>query len=958
VTAAAAGSGHLRIEVLGPFAVSVDGRPVALTAGRLRAMLATLALSAGEPVTSDRLAAAVWGDDLPRDTRGAVQVYVARLRRALGPEAIRTVPNGYVLAATPDQVDAVRFVRLLDAADLAADPEAERALLVEALALWRGEPFEGGRWAWLDGVEAQRLVDRRLVALERRVDLDLSLGRAGDLVAELTGLTARYPLRERFWGQLMTALYRTGQQAEALEVYQRLRRLLADELGIEPSAAVQEVHRRILSGGAAPEPPAGHRWASKPAPQQLPAGPAYFTGRSGSLARLDALLPEDDDAAPTTVVISAIAGAAGVGKTALAVHWARRMADRFPDGNLYVNLHGFDPSGPPIRPGDTIRGFLEALGMSPHRIPADPQAQVGLYRTLLAGKRMLVLVDNARDADQVRPLLPGTPGCVVVVTSRNQLTGLVAHDGAHLVNLDVLTRDEALRLLEVRLGPERVAAERRAAKEIVERCGRLPLALTVAAARAVAHPAFPLAALAGELRDAQGRLDTLSGADALTDLRAAFAVSYRTLKPDAARLFRLLGLHPGPDTSAAAAASLAGLPLAQVQASLAELAGIHMIVEQEPGRYSFHDLLRAYAAELAATQESGDQRRAAIRRVLDHYLHTAHAAAHQLNPHRDHPVTPIDPAPGVAPEQVGDRGPAPLAWFTTEHAVLVACVGLAVDTGLDTHVWQLAWTLSGYLARSGRWQDWVATQYAALGAVERLGDRSAQAQTHRGLARAYQQLGRLDDARTHQRTALRLYAELDDGVGLGHTHLSLGQTYEMQDDSLAALDHAEQALRLFRGVDARTGEALALNAAGWCNARLGNHRQALTYCTAALRLQQQRGDRFGEAITLDSLGYAHHHLGNLQQAIDCYQSSLALRHDGGDRYGEARTLIRLGDTTFALGDTRAAGRAWKRAVSILDELDHPDADWAREKLQQLENPETVDADQPHGPAPSRGGFRQ
>jgi DNA-binding SARP family transcriptional activator/tetratricopeptide (TPR) repeat protein len=937
VTAAAAGSGRLWIEVLGPFAVSVDGRPVAVTAGRLRAVLATLALSAGEPVTSDRLAATVWGDDLPRDTRGAVQVCVARLRRTLGPEAIRTVPNGYVLAATPDQVDAVRFLRLLDAADLAADPDAERALLVEALALWRGAPSEGGRWAWLDGIDAQQLVDRRLVALERRIDLDLGLGRAGDLVAELTGLTARHPLRERFWGQLMTALYRTGQQADALEVYQRLYRLLADELGIEPSAAVQEVHRRILSGDAAPDPPASHGRANQPAPQQLPAGIGHFTGRSGSLAQLDALLADDVDAAPTTVVISAIAGAAGVGKTALAVHWARRVADRFPDGSLYVNLRGFDPSGPPTRPGDTIRGFLESLGMSPHRIPVDPQAQVGLYRTLMAGKRMLVLVDNARDADQVRPLLPSAPGCVVLVTSRNQLAGLVAHDGAHLVNVDVLARDEALRLLEVRLGRQRVATEPRAAREIVERCGRLPLALTVAAARAMAHPAFPLAALAGELRDAQGRLDTLSGADALTDLRAAFAVSYRTLTPDAARLFRLLGLHPGPDTSAPAAASLAGVPVAQVQASLAELAGIHMIVEQAPGRYSLHDLLRAYAAELATTQEPDDQRRAAIRRILDHYLHTARAAAHQLNPHRDHPVTLSDPAPGVAAEQVGDRGP--LAWFTTEHAVLLACVRLAVDTGLDTDVWQLAWTLSGYLSRSGRLQDWVATQHAALGAAERLGDRSAQAQAHRGLSRAYQQVDRFDDAHTHLRNALHLYAELDDRVGLGHTHLSLGHSYEMQDDPAAALNHAEQALQLFRSVNNPTGEALALNAAGWCDARLGNYRQALAYCSAALSLQQQRGDRFGEATTLDSLGFVNHHLGDFPQAIVCYQSSIALRHEDGDRYREARTLVRLGDTSLAFGDPHAAGRAWKRAVSMLDELDHPDADQARDRFQQLENRE-------------------
>jgi DNA-binding SARP family transcriptional activator/tetratricopeptide (TPR) repeat protein len=927
--------GSLGVELLGPFAVSVDGRPVALTAGRLRAMLATLALSAGEPVTPDRLAAAVWGEDLPQDARRAVQVYVARLRQALGQNVIRTVASGYVLVVKPERVDVVRFLRLLDAADDAADPEAERALLVEALALWRGEPLEGGSWAWLDGVEAQKLVDRRLATLERRIDLDLELGRTHDLVAELMGLTTRHPLRERFWGQLMTALYRTGQQAEALEVYQRLYRLLADELGIEPSAAVQQTHRQILSGGAEIDPPAARERASRPAPRQLPAHTSGFIGRSGSLAQLDALLPEDDDTAPTTVVISAIAGAAGVGKTALALHWARRVADRFPDGSLYANLRGFDPSSPPVRPDDTIRGFLEALGISPHRVPADPLAQVGLYRTLLAGKRMLVLIDNARDADQVRPLLPGTPGCLAIITSRNQLAGLIAHDGAQLVNVDVLTRDEALRLLATRLGHERVTAEQPAAQEIVEGCGHLPLALTVAAARAVAHPTFPLAALAGELRDVQDRLDTLSGADPLTDLRAVFAVSYRTLAPDTARVFRLLGLHPGPDTSAAAVASLAGLPLAQARASLARLTSIHLIVEHEPGRYTLHDLLRLYAAELAGTQETGDQRRAAVRRMFDHYLHTAHVAARRLNPHRYRPVTPVDPAPGVAAEEVGEDAAAALAWFTVEHAVLLACVRAAIDAGLDTHAWQLAWTQSGYLARSGRWQNWIAAQHAALGAVERLGDRSAQAHVHRDLARGYRQLGNLDDALAHLSNALRLCAELDDHVGLGRTHLSLGQVYEMRDELPTALTHAEQALQLLRESTDRIGEALALNAAGWCHARLGDHRRALTYCTTALGLQQQQDDRYGEATTWDSLGYIHHHLGDLHRANECYESARTLRHDTGDQWSEALTLIRLGDARLALGDTPAAAQAWRHAATMLDKLDHPDADLARNKLRQL-----------------------
>jgi tetratricopeptide (TPR) repeat protein len=804
---------------------------------------------------------------------------------------------------------------------------------VEALALWRGEPFEGVRSTWLDGMEAPRFVDRWLAALERRIELDLATQRGADLVGELQSLTARYPLREWFWGHLMTALYRSGRRADALAAYQRLYRLLADELGIEPSQQIAEIHRSLLNGEAPLDPAAAGAWLALPPPRQLPAATGHLTGRSGSLARLDALLPSEVDAKPPTVVVAAIAGTAGVGKTALAVHWAHRVADRFPDGHLYANLRGFDPSNSPMPPAEAVRGFLHALGVSPHRVPDAPRDQVGLYRSLVAGRRMLVLLDNARDADQVRALLPGTAGSVVVVTSRNQLTGLVAHDGAHLLTLDVLTAREAMRLLEARLGRERVARERPAAEEIAEHCGRLPLGLTIVAARAVAHPAFPLTALAAELRDARGRIEALAGEDAVTDARSVFDWSYQQLTPEAARLFRMLGLHPGPDISTPAAASLAGLPLARVRELLAELRRIHMLVEHTPGRYAPHDLLRAYATEQAGRWESGDQRRAAVRRLLDHYLHTAHAAAYRLNPHRDHPGAPTDPAPGVSPERLRGR-PALLAWLAAEHVVLLAAVRLAVDSGLDAHAWQLAWALGGYLARSGRWQDWVATQWAALHALERLGDRYEQARAHRGLARAHRQLGRLDDAHTHLREALRLCGELGDRGGLGYTHHALGQLSDMRGNLLGALDHAEHALLLFRSVNDVTGQAFALNSTGWCHARLGDHRQALELCGEALSLQQRLDDPYGEATSWDSLGYVHQRLGDGQRAIACYEASLVLRRDGGERYGEAWTLIRLGDARYAQGDPSAAGAAWRQAAAILDELDHPDADQARVRLDQ------------------------
>jgi DNA-binding SARP family transcriptional activator len=918
------------VGLLGPFTASCGGQPVALTAGRLRTVLAVLALSAGEPVSVDRLAMALWDEDLPADSRRAVQVYVTRLRRALGPAAIATTSAGYRLVVEPDQVDAVRFVHLLDeaAGNLGTDIERER--IAEALALWRGTPFEGVRSSWLAEGESTRLVERWTAAVQRRAELDLAEGRLGEVIAELRELTARYPLRERFWGLLMTALYRADRRADALQAYQDLYRLLADELGIEPGQPVQDLHRQILTADASLDPPPGSDRV--PVPRQLPAVVGDFTGRAGELERLDALVPGVDDVPPgAAVVIAVISGTAGVGKTALAVHWAHRVVDRFPDGQLYVDLRGFGPSDRPVNPDAALRGFLSALGVPPHRIPADPAAQVGLYRSAMAGRRMLVLLDNARDADQVRPLLPGTAGCLAVVTSRSQLSSLVAAEGARALVLDVLPTEDALCLLASRIGAARIAADRLAAEELAESCARLPLALAIVAARAAIHPAFPLAALTTELRDARSRLDTLVGDDAASDVRAVFSWSYRTLSPDTARLFRLLGLHPGPDTSAPAAASLAGLPVARARPLLAELAQAHLVVEHAPGRYAFHDLLRAYATELAHADEADDRRVAAVHRILDHYLHATHAANVLLNPHRDHPIAPAEPRPGVTLEQLGDRRDA-LAWLAAEYPVLVATIDLAAATGMDTCAWQLAWSLSGFLSRCGRWQEWAVTQELALESTYRLGDRSEQARVHRGLSQVYLSLGRFDDARTQLEHALRLYDALGDLTGLAHTYTSYGDLYDSQDRPADALDQAQRALRLFRRINDAAGQALARNAVGWCHARLGNHDQALSYCQQALESQQRLHDQLGEASTWDSLAYIHRHLNNLPEAIECYRRSLALRRELGQRYGEAKTLVRLADTHHAAGEDDVAGKIWRQAITVLDELDPDEAHRVRESL--------------------------
>lgn len=676
-----------------------------------------------------------------------------------------------------------------------------------------------------------------------------------------------------------------------------------------------------------PEPMAG------PIPHQLPAAPSSFTGRHDELATLtDAATTTLDVGA--TVVISAIGGAGGIGKTALAVHWAHQVASWFPDGQLYVNLRGFDPSGQVMAPAEAVRRFLDALEVPPERIPTDVDAQAALYRSQLAGKRMLVVLDNARDTAQVRPLLPGAPTCLVLVTSRNQLTSLIAADGAHPITLDLLTLDEARQLLSRRIGADRVAAEPNAVAEIISRCAHLPLALVLAAGRAAIRPHVGLQVLADELRDTQQRWETLTGDDPTTDVRTVFSWSYQALTPPAAQLFRLLGLHPGPDIAVPATASLAGVAATAARSHLAELTQASMLVEHSPGRYAFHDLLRAYATDLTHTTDSDQQRHAATHRMLDHYLHTAHTAALLLHPARN-PLALTPPQPGTTPEHPINHDQT-LAWFTAEHATLLAAVEHAAATGFDTHTWQLAWALVTYLTRRGHWHEWSATGRAAVAAAHRLPDLAAQAFAHRNLAGSYTQLRRFDDAHIHLQHALDLYRRVGDLYGQAHTHITLGHVQGLQGHYAEALEYARQALDLCRVAGHRRGQARALNAVGWFHAQLGDHTQAITCCQQALTLLQELDDRVGQAVTWDSLGYAQHHLGHHTQAIGSYQHAIDLFQDIGARYNEADTLTHLGETYHAIGNRRATHKAWQQALAILDDLHHPNADQLRAKLAALE----------------------
>ncbi|HET7012447.1 MAG TPA: tetratricopeptide repeat protein, partial [Streptosporangiaceae bacterium] len=613
--------------------------------------------------------------------------------------------------------------------------------------------------------------------------------------------------------------------------------------------------------------------------------------------------------------------------------WAHQVAERFPDGQLYVNLRGFSPGGQPAEPGEAISGFLDGLGAPRAGLPDSVPAQAALYRSLLAGKRVLILLDNAKDAEQVRPLLPGSPGCLAIVTSRNDLASLVAAHAAHPVSLDLLTPAEASDLLVRRLGEARVASEPEALGEIMDRCARLPLALAIAAARAAVRPTFPLAAIAAELGDATAALDPFSDTDPATDVRAVFSWSCQALSDDAARLFRLLGLHPGPDISVNAAASLVGLPSGAARQLLAELAHANLLLEYAPARYSLHDLLRAYATELTHSHDSAQERQAATQRVLDYYLHVALAAAGLLHPHRA-PIAIAPAQPGVTTERLPDTEEA-LAWFTAEHRTLLAVDDLALELGFDAHAWQLAWTMSDFLGWSGRWPDHHAVHRNALQAAERSGQKDALAYCHRGLGMATAGLGYRDDARRHYERALHQFGEIGDHSGQGTTHIGLAGLCEANGDYAGALRHSQHAHDHYQAAGQPVGQARALNGIGLFHAKLGDYRQALPRCQQALAVLQELGDTVGAAYTMDSVAYIHLQLGDQHQAIVAYRQARALYREAGESEGEAEALTLLGDIHHGNGDVDAARHAWRQALDILSQIDHPDAEQLRAKLTRL-----------------------
>jgi DNA-binding SARP family transcriptional activator/tetratricopeptide (TPR) repeat protein len=898
----------LTLRLLGPVEAWSGGRKLSLGPRKQRLVLAVLALEANRPVEVARLVDMAWPADPPRTATHAIRVCVSALRSVFDDEPdleIRLQGSGYALLTDPMNIDVHRFRSLLAQACGVAGDAARIVLLDQALDLWSGTPMAGDAPPETQQRLSAGLAEARLSALEDRLDAQLRLGRHDGLVAELTTLVSTHPLRERLTGQLMLALYRDGRSPDALSVFRRYRADLAEELGLDPSAALRDLELAILRNDAAalgPTPAA----AAGPVPAQLPPAAAGFAGRAAAVHDLDLLLA----ARPAAGTIVVIAGTAGVGKTALAVHWAHRHRAAFPDGQLYVSLSGYAP-GAPMPPGRALAGFLRALGVPAERVPLDVDEAAALYRSLLADRRVLIVLDNAGGPEQVRPLLPGGPGCQTVITSRDRLAGLTVREGARSLVLGVLRADEARDLLAGLLGRARVEHEPAAVAELATLCACLPLALRIAAAHLIRHPRQPVADLAAQLRTGN-RLALLSVAgDEQSAVRAAFDLSYATLEPAAQRMFQMLGLHPGADLSEPAAAALAGTSTATARRLLADLASAHLADEHLPSRFAIHDLLHVYATSLAESALSAADRRAATSRLCDFYLRTTDAAARVLYPNMQRLPLPAEPPPGHEPARGNEDivfaadGPA-LAWLESERPNLMAAVTAAAADGPQPAAWLLADALRGYFWLRRHTGDWLTVAAAGLAAAEAGQDPRAMAAGHLSLAQAERWLARYPAAISHLTQARALARQAGSRQSEAAALGTLANVYRDQGRMAESAEHHRQARDIYRQTGGRGGEATSLGNLGNVLIESGRLDEAIDCLTQGLVIYRQIGARSAAANMLNSLGCAYLIQGRLAEAREHLEQALAMHRETGSREGEADGLNNLAELHRDLGQYEQA----------------------------------------------------
>jgi DNA-binding SARP family transcriptional activator/tetratricopeptide (TPR) repeat protein len=953
----------VHFSLLGPLRAWRGPDELDLGPNQQRAILALLLVRANQLVTIDELVELLWEQDPPSSAVNVIHKYIGAIRRLLEPD-LRARSSGrwlirqgcaYRLVTGKGMSDLFEFRRMVrEARSARAGNRQGEALelMIEALGLRRGACAAGLELCGYRDYFAA--VDREYVAaVAEAADAALAYAQPLRILPLLRQVADEEPLNESLQARLVLLLAATGQQALALSHYQTVRERLSDQLGVDPGAELRTAHAQVLRqevpvaavrdpaatavelGSAGPPDtlalPLGSRsGAPSPLvrPAQLPADLPSFAGRESELSQVSKMLSPDGE---TPIVgVCAIDGMAGIGKTTFAIHWAHQVAKHFEDGQLYLNLRGFDSSASAMSPADALDVLLYSLGVQAGQMPDDLDARAGMYRSVLAGKRVLVVLDNARDVDQIRPLLPGSPGCLVIATSRNPLVGLAMTEGARLLTLKLPSPLTARETLERRLGLDRVAAEPKATEEIVRLCGRLPLALAIVSARATAHPDFTLASIAADLQRTRGRLDAFGAAGVAADARTVFSWSYHHLSAAACRLFRLLSLQPAADISAAASASLLGAAPETTRQLISELASRSLISEHQPGRYAFHELTKAYAAELSERTDSSAERHEALARLLDHYLQSSCAAQVELKPHRE-PITPAAPRQGVTPEQFADYESA-MAWFTAEHQVLNASAALAAESDYGFPAWQLALTMQQFYQWGGFFHDWKHTMETALQAADRDADMPGQGHVLRSLAGASFYLNRHDETVRYLVRAQAIYSALGYTTEHAYLHSSFAQVFTHMGELPLAIDHSRKALELYQEAGRRRGEARAISDIGEAQSMLGNFEAAVSYLERGIALAREVGKPDLEGKVRKDLGIVRCKLGQERSAVEQFQQALVLIRGVVDRPLEAEILLALGDALAGQGLQDEARDAWQQASRIFSAFRLPHTDEAQSRL--------------------------
>ncbi|MBB4687949.1 AfsR/SARP family transcriptional regulator [Amycolatopsis jiangsuensis] len=915
--------------VLGPAEVLAGDQVVPLGGSRPLIVLTGLLLRANRLVSVDLLSHWLWTDD-QRRSKGALQTYVLRLRRALGEGvSIRTERGGYLLEVDENAVDLLRFRQFTGRGRAAAERgEHRRAaeLFEDALAEWRGPALQNVESDALHREEAGQLAEERARVREQWAEALLSVGEYDAIVPELSRLTREHPLRERPHEQLMLALFRAGRQAEALDTYQRISAVLAEELGLDPGAGLQRAHRLVLGGDDATR----YRPAVEPqVPHQLPADLRAFAGRTAALKTLRALVPEALDEGTSTPIAS-VEGLGGQGKTTLSVHFAHQIADRFSGGQVFLDLRGFG-AGDPLDPLAALEAMLTALGVPADRIPCGLDERAATWRTHTAGRRLIVVLDNANSSEQVRPLVPG-PGCLVVATSRLQLRGLAATHGVRRIALSELDDEEAVELLASAVGVERVRADPAAAERFVRYCGGLPLAIRILAVRLAQFPDLPLDEFVAALPAEHGRLGTFDLGDGdETNIRVVFSCSYRALPAPAARLLRLLGLPVVPVFDVDTAVVLAGRTGKETREALGALVSAHLLAQPKPGQYRFHDLIREYAFELSYQVDSAEERAAACGRLLDWYLVTARNAAWAMRPDRFQDSLGIEDLRGGLEFADYHEG---LAWFSAEHENLVSVVNWSFRIQQYAHCWKVAWLLFTYFAGRGRVDEWRAVHEVALRATRDSGDRAGEAAILNGLGVIDAVVRDYPSARRHLEEALAVQQELGSLRGEARARYNLSQSAHDLEDFPAAYRHGMRALEIARELRLDGFETNVLRALGDLCATMGDHPQALSLAEEALSLVPPENPRIGR-FALTTRARALLGLGRHTEGIECMSEAVDMFFAMDEEYEAADVLSDLGSAHLSQGRPAAARDCWLRSVRLLTTLSHPDADTVRAKLATL-----------------------